>query len=187
VNDIGWSMISDGWAPVVRTLALGTLAYIALVVLLRTSGKRTLSKMNAFDMVVTVAFGSTLASILTSRNVALAQGVTALGLLIALQFVCTFLAVRYRWFQNLIKSQPTLVFFQGQFLESALRRQRVTEEEVVAAIRENGVTEPGDVDAVVIESEGSLSVLRNNAASPDALARAGVEVEESLPIINSGR
>lgn len=66
MNDIDWSMIFDGWAPIVRTLVLGTSSYFLLILLLRVSGKRTLSKMNAFYLVVTVAFGSTLASILTS-------------------------------------------------------------------------------------------------------------------------
>jgi uncharacterized membrane protein YcaP (DUF421 family) len=176
VNDIGWSMFFDGWGPIVRTLVLGTSSYFSLILLLRVSGKRTLSKMNAFDLVVTVAFGSTLASILTSKDVALAQGVTAMALLIVLQLTCTFLAVRVRWFQSLIKAQPTLVFYQGAYLENALKQQRVAKEEVLAAMRENGIADPDDVDAVVIESEGSLSVLKKNAASQEDLARAGVEV-----------
>ncbi len=177
MNDIDWSMIFDGWAPVIRTLVLGTLSYFSLIILLRVSGKRTLSKMNAFDLVVTVAFGSTLASILTSKNVALVQGVTAMALLILLQLICTFLAVRVRWFHRLIKAQPTLIFYRGQYLESTLKRQRVTKDEVVAAMRENGIASPDDVDAVVIESEGSLSILKKNAASQDELAHAGVEVD----------
>lgn len=67
-------MLFQGWAGLLRTLAVGVLAYSALVVVLRVSGKRTLSKMNAFDFVVTVALGSTLASTLLSKGVALAEG-----------------------------------------------------------------------------------------------------------------
>lgn len=93
MSDVSWEMIFDGWAPVIRTLLLGTLGYTALVALLRVSGKRTLSKMNAFDLVVTVAFGSTLASMLTSRTVSLAQGIVALALLILLQAINTSLSV----------------------------------------------------------------------------------------------
>lgn len=67
-------MFFDGWTGLLRVLVVGTLAYAALVLLLRVSGKRTLSKMNAFDLVVTVALGSTLATVLLSRDVALAEG-----------------------------------------------------------------------------------------------------------------
>jgi len=73
-----------GWQPIVRVLVIGTAAYVALVAVLRVSGKRTLSKLNAFDLVVTVAIGSTFASILTSKDLALAEGVTALALLTGL-------------------------------------------------------------------------------------------------------
>ncbi|GAA4447712.1 DUF421 domain-containing protein [Novipirellula rosea] len=180
MNDIGFKMIFDGWAPVIRTLVLGTLSYLALVFLLRISGKRTLSKMNAFDLVVTVAFGSTLASILTSSQVSLVQGVLALGLLVLLQLVNTFLAVRYPKYQALIKAQPTLIFFQGQFLTDAMQKQRVSQEEVLAAMRQHGAAEPSEVDAVVIETEGSLSVLTKNASSLDALDRVGVSTSGSL-------
>ena len=55
-------MFFDSWAGLGRVLVVGVLAYSALVLLLRISGKRTLTKMNAFDLVVTVALGSTLAT-----------------------------------------------------------------------------------------------------------------------------
>ena len=72
-------MLFDSWAGLGRVLLVGTLAYVALVLLLRISGKRTLSKLNAFDLVVTVALGSTLATVLLSKTVALAEGVLAIG------------------------------------------------------------------------------------------------------------
>lgn len=177
MSDLGWRMIFDGWAPIIRTGVLGTLAYAGLVLMLRISGKRTLSKMNAFDFVVTVALGSTLASILTSSQVSLLQGGLALGLLISLQMVNTLVAVHWPWYQQIIKAQPTLIFFRGQFLSAAMRRQRVTEEEVIAAMRQQGVSDPQSVDAVVMETEGSLSVLKQDVASPAALQHLGVDTE----------
>ena len=77
----------DSWSDVLRTLLLGGAAYVTLVLVLRVSGRRTLSQLNAFDFVVTVALGSTLATILLSSDVAWAEGATALILLAALQFV----------------------------------------------------------------------------------------------------
>jgi uncharacterized membrane protein YcaP (DUF421 family) len=68
----------SGWDSLLRTLVVGVLAYVALVVFLRISGKRTLSKMNAFDLIVTVALGSTLATVTLSKEVALADGALAL-------------------------------------------------------------------------------------------------------------
>ena len=100
----------DGWAVLGRTAAIGMLAYAILIVLLRASGKRKLSKMNAFDFVVTVALGSTLASLLLNKDVSLAQGALAFALL--------------------------------------------------AAVRAAGMRSLGDAESVVLETDGSFSVVR---------------------------
>ena len=174
--DIEWEMFFDGWAPIVRTLILGTLGYFGLVILLRISGKRTLSKMNAFDFVVTVAFGSALAAMLTSQQVSLAQGLTALALLVFMQLLITFASVRSQSVRRLIKAQPTLVFFKGQFLVDAMRKQRVTEDDILAAIRQQNGGHPEEVDAVILETEGSLSVIKSQIHSVDLLSHLGVEI-----------
>ena len=86
---------------------------MVLLLLLRVSGKRTLTRMNAFDLVVTVALGSTLATVLLTKSVALAEGLTAFVLLIFLQFVLTWLFVRSQAASRLVKSEPTLLVYQG--------------------------------------------------------------------------
>lgn len=152
-------MFFDSWTGLARVLIAGTFAYALLVLFLRISGKRTLTKLNAFDLVVTVALGSTLATILLSKSVVLAEGMLALALLIFLQFVITWISVRVSWFKTLLKSEPTLLLHNGQFLEGALRAQRVTHDEVLSVLRSQGVSDTTKVGAVVLETDGSMSVL----------------------------
>ena len=164
-------MLFSSWADLGRVLVVGPLAYLVLVLFLRVSDKRTLTKLNAFDLVVTVALGSTLATILLSKSVSLAEGVLAMGLLVVLQFAITWTAVRAPWFSHLIKSEPTLLVHNGRFLDSALRAQRVTREEVFAALRGNGTSDLAKVSAVVLETDGSISILSGGVqeASPPTL------------------
>ena len=68
----------DNWESVSRTLIIGVIAYVALIFMLRISGKRTLSQMKEFDFIVTVALGSTLATVLLSKDVTLASGTLAM-------------------------------------------------------------------------------------------------------------
>jgi uncharacterized membrane protein YcaP (DUF421 family) len=160
-------MLFDSRAGLGRVLLVGTLAYVALVFLLRISGKRTLGKLNAFDLVVTVALGSTLATVLLSKSVALAEGVLALGLLILLQYLIAWVSVRSPQFQALIKAEPTLLLHRGRFLERAMKAERLTREEILAALRASGAAEPGEIAAVVLETDGTLSII------PDAGANGG--------------
>ncbi|MEP2829565.1 YetF domain-containing protein [Parvibaculum sp.] len=157
-------MLFDSWGGLARVLVVGTAAYAMLIVFLRVSGKRTLSKMNAFDLVVTVALGSTLATVLLSRSVPLAEGVLALALLICLQFVLTWASVRSRSVRDLIKSEPALLVRDGVYLEGAMRKERMTREEIDAALRESGVAALSGVSAVVLETDGSLSVIESGDA-----------------------
>jgi uncharacterized membrane protein YcaP (DUF421 family) len=169
------AMLFDSWAGLGRVVLVGTLAYAALVLLLRISGKRTLTKLNAFDLVVTVALGSTLATVLLSKSVALAEGVLALGLLIFLQYAIAWLSVRSPRFQSFIKAEPTLLVHRGRFLEGAMRAQRITREEVLAALRASGTAEVGEIAAVVLETDGSISVIPDAGAAGDGGALANVE------------
>ena len=157
-------MFFDNWFGLLRVLVITPLAYLALISLLRVSGKRTLSKMNAFDFVVTVALGSTFATIILSSDVALIEGVLAFFMLIASQYVITWLSVRSETVKRFVKSEPSLLFHQGEFLDSVMKRERVTQEEVLAAVREAGKVSLEAVGAVVLETDGTFSILATGTA-----------------------
>ncbi len=159
----------DNASGLVRVFVVGVLAYAALVLMLRISGNRTLSKMNAFDFVVTVALGSTLSSIIMTDDIALAEGILALALLIALQFAVTWLSVRSSMVRRLVKSEPVLIFHEGNMLPDAMRRVRVTEAEILATIRESGNASPKQIAAVVLETDGTFSVIPQSSGSLAAL------------------
>lgn len=159
-------MFFRSWEEVWRVAAVAALAYPIMIVFLRLSGKRTLAKMNAFDLVITVALGSSLATILLSTDVALAEGITGLAMLVALQLVATWLSVRFRAIRRALKSEPTLLARHGRLLTRAMRAQRVTEDEILQAMRTEGVGDVAMVAAVVLETDGTFSVIP--AAASDA-------------------
>jgi uncharacterized membrane protein YcaP (DUF421 family) len=152
----------NNWQTIERTLVVGILAYIALVLFLRVSGKRTLSKMNSFDFIVTIALGSTLATILLSKKVALAEGLTAFLVLIGMQYLMTFLSVRSAVFKRIIKDEPDLLFYNGDFIKEAMKKKRILEVEVLQAARTNGISSMKQVEAVVLETDGSISVIKKS-------------------------
>lgn len=152
----------------IRIISVGILAYIGLVFFLRASGKRTLTKLNAFDLVVTVALGSTLATILLNKDVSLLEGLTAFALLILMQYAITFMAVRWNGFSKFIKSEPQLLYLDGSFLEGAMKKERINKAEILQAVRNQGTGDMEGVKAVVLETDGSLSIISGQTG--DALA-----------------
>ncbi len=149
----------DGWLTLLRTFVIGILAYVAVVILLRISGKRTLSKMNQFDFIVTVALGSVLAASMVNKEIPLIEGVLALAILIFLQYLITWLSVRKRSVSDLLKSSPVLLLYKGQFLKEEMKEQRITELELISKIRQKGFGSIEEIDAIVLETDSSVSII----------------------------
>ena len=170
-------MFFHSLSDLTRVLFVGAPAYVALLMLLRISGKRTLSKLNAFDFVITVAMGSTLATILLSRDVSLSEGIAALALLILLQFLITWTSVRSSAAHQLVKSNPALLFYRDRFLTDALRRERVTRTEILAAARSQGFSDLASVGGVVLETDGSITVI----AIGETPRRSTLENVQNMP------
>lgn len=156
----------SGWAELVRTLVVGTLAYFAVVLLLRGAGKRALTKMRAYDFVVTVALGSSLATALLSSQVRLDKAIIGVALLLGLQRLFAWLSTRWRWFHDLVNNEPTLVFHRGRMLQKAIEDLNLTSDEIMAAARSQGQGNLDDIEAVVVETDGGFSVIPRVTKGP---------------------
>ncbi|WPR77787.1 DUF421 domain-containing protein [Algoriphagus sp. NG3] len=166
------NILFENWESTLRTVVLTVFGYLIMVFLLRVSGKRTLSKMNAFDFVVTIALGSCMASISLDKNITLVDGIVAFSLFILMQFLFTFLSVRVKGFRSLIADKPIVVFYKGEFVDDEMKKQRLTKQEVFNVCRLNGYSSVDEVYLIVLESTGDLSIVGNyrqgkiNAADP---------------------
>ena len=149
------------WDSLLRIIVTGLIAYSGLILLLRIFGKRLLSKLNMFDFITTVAFGSTFAATVLQENVTAADGLLTFAYLLAAQYIITRSSLNWKIVNKLIKSQPTMVFHRGEFLEKAMQEVWVTKQEIISAIRTQGIASLDDVYAVVMETNGDMSVLRD--------------------------
>lgn len=142
--------------------AVATAIFFAhLVLLMRIAGKRTLAEMTTFDFVTNVTIGSILPAAIVTRGIAFWTGLVVLTMVVVLQYAVTWGAVRSRRFENLVTNPPRLLFYDGSFLEENLRRERVSEEQLRGKLREQGYARMTGIDAIVLETSGSISVLQS--------------------------
>ncbi|WP_066686451.1 DUF421 domain-containing protein [Caulobacter sp. CCH9-E1] len=152
-------MFFDTLHDLIRVAVVSTLAYAWLVLVLRVAGKRALSKLNAFDLVVTVALGSTLASVLLTKDVALLEGALAFCMLAVLQRAVSRVSVYWPGFGRLVRSEPRMLVENGRILGRAMIQERITQPELEAVIRKAGFGRIEDVAVVVLETDGDMSVI----------------------------
>lgn len=152
-------MLFDNVQGLVRVAIVAILAYASLIAVLRIVGKRSLAKFNAFDLVVTVALGSTLATVLLTKDVASLEGALAFAMLALLQWLVSRASVASTLLRSLVRSRPRLLLQNGGYCIEAMRKERAISGEIDAAVRSAGIGRIDEVAAVVLETDGSLSVL----------------------------
>ena len=152
-------MLFEDWSGIGRVLFMAIATYVSLIVLLQVSGKRTLATMTAFDFIVTVALGSLMANIVFSKDTVLLEGLTAMVALIGMQYLISTLTVRSKEFEKLVKAEPALLVHRGQMVTETMKKERITESDIQAIVRQRGLSSYEKAEAVVLEANGSYDVI----------------------------
>ncbi|NEQ29900.1 MAG: DUF421 domain-containing protein [Leptolyngbya sp. SIO4C5] len=159
----------ENWSEILRIFVTSLITYPVVVLLIRASGKRSTSKMNNFDWVVTVAMGSMVGSTILLKNVPILDGLVGIVMLLLLQFAATKLAVIWPPSRQVLRAQPRILFWQGEFLQQNMRHERVTHNEILSAVREAGYHSLQEIAVVILESNGDLSVLSQRQQDSDGI------------------
>ena len=152
-------MFFDDWSTLAEILVTTGVVYFALILILRITGKRTTSKMNSFDWIVTVALGSMVSTVILVDEVPLVEGILGIVALVLLQYLVALLASRFPRFQSIVKANPRLLFYDGEFNHDAMRHERITEAEILSIVRQQGYLSLENVQAIVMETNADLSIL----------------------------
>jgi uncharacterized membrane protein YcaP (DUF421 family) len=144
-------------ANVVVVLVSTVAVYAVVILATRVVGLRSFSKMSAFDFAMTVAVGSIIAAVGTG-NVALVDGIVTVAVLYGAQFCVAWLRQRSDVL-GIVDNRPLLLMHEGTVYREHLRRARITDEDLRGKLREAGVLDTAQVQAVVLETTGNVSVL----------------------------
>ncbi|NML56279.1 DUF421 domain-containing protein [Chryseobacterium cheonjiense] len=168
----------ESWAGIWHVTLLTIISFITLFVFIRISGKRTLAKFNAFDFVVTVTLGSVLAYMMLAQ-INLAEGVVVLSIIIALQLLFAKLSRTSEFMEKVFNASPTLLFYKGAYLKANMKKELVTKEEILVAIRGQGIGNTAEVLAVVIEANGDMSVVKKSESDSNASSLDNIKIYEN--------
>ncbi|MGB5952377.1 MAG: YetF domain-containing protein [Ornithinimicrobium sp.] len=160
---LSMQLLWTGWPPIIHTLVLGSAGYVALVMLLRVTGARTMAKMTPLDFVVAVTLGSAFGRTVTAVDVPLAQAVVALALLIALQWLLATGRANFRWVRRAVDPPPVLLWYEGELITATLRKHQLTQTDVHTAAREAGHGSLDGLRAVIMQQDGSLGVIADGS------------------------
>jgi len=160
---------------VIRILGSAVIIYVLIIVYIRLLGKRSTSELNNFDWIVTVSVGSIVASTIILKDISVTEGGLSIFILMMLQFIITKFMYNSVTFREIVKSTPKLLFFEGEFIEDNMKKERILKREVYAAIRQNGLKSLKQIYAVVLETNSKISIINNE--NPEELGSSLIGVQ----------
>lgn len=159
------TFLFDSWEKLLTVFLLCLKAYPLLILILRLFGKRSLTQINLFDFIITLTYGAGLSRVITAHDLPLAEGAVVLFMLTLLQFIISKLTTRSKTFARFIKAPPTLLYSEGKFYPKAMERERIRMEDLRAKARKKGLSSFEKVEAIVLEGDGSISIIKKEENS----------------------
>jgi uncharacterized membrane protein YcaP (DUF421 family) len=169
-------MFFHSWSELGRVVLASIGAFLLIVALLRIVGEQSLAKMSGYDVVFTVTMGSLIATMVVSRDVAMADGIAALVTMLLLQELVRRLQSRSLRIHHLVREVPRVLVWDGSLLEDRLRQSNVSADEIRAAVRKAGLRSISDVRVVVLENDGEWSVIAKSEKESDESALFGLPI-----------
>lgn len=160
---------------IIQIIGSAVIIYILVVLYIRILGKRSTSELNNFDWIVTVSVGSVVASTIILKDISIIEGAVSILILMSLQFLVTKLMYKSQKYREIVKSTPQLLFFEGEFIEENMRKERILKPEVYAAIRQKGLKSVKQIYAVVLETNSKISVIPNEKSEELAFSLSDVQ------------
>lgn len=141
---------------VIRT----TISFVIIYILCRLLNKKLIAQMTFFDYVAGITIGSIVASSMLMKDVKISISMLGLILFCSFVFVTNIIALKSFSARKVLESEPTYLIQKGQILEEALKKNRFSMDDLVANLRKKNVFYLDQVEAAILETDGTVSVLR---------------------------
>lgn len=153
-----FDMSSTWWELILR----GSLVYLAVLIMVRLSGKRTIGEFSPFDVIVMLLIAEAASPSLTGGDVSIPAGLLVVATLIAWNFLAAFISTRSRAVDKLLEGAPVVLIRNGVLLHDALRRNNMPESELREVMRSRQIQHVDDVALALLEPGGEVSLFKRN-------------------------
>ncbi len=151
--------------PVDDKVIRSAVVYLFLLIAFRLAGKRQLGTMTAFDLVVLLLISNVVQNALIGNDTSLGGGLLGATVILVLNAIIAWVTFRYKRVERVVEHTPTVLVKHGRILRENLRRERLSLQELRAALRREGIASLGNVRYVLLEEDGHLSVIAGRAAA----------------------
>ena len=155
-----WELHVPAWDLAIRSAAI----YLAVLVALRLFGKREVGQFTLIDLVLILLLANAVQPAMTGPDTSLTGGLVIIVTLIVVNRAIALARTKLPFVQRLVESPPTVLARDGAWVPEVLEREELSEEDVMMALREHGLTKVSEVKLAVLEGDGMISVVPIDAS-----------------------
>lgn len=156
--DAMWQSIFSPQVSILEKLIRTILVYAFLIIGLRLAGKRELGQLNTFDLVVLLLLSNTVQNAIIGPDNSALGGIIGGAMLLAVNWFTVRFLYRHNRLDRVIEGTSVILIDKGQIIRRNLDRQAITEDELIAACRRQGIENITDVQTAILETSGAISI-----------------------------
>jgi uncharacterized membrane protein YcaP (DUF421 family) len=162
--------------PALSLVIRAVVVYLAVLVLLRISGKRQVGQMSPTDFVAILLISNAVQNSMNGGDNSLIGGLLLAAVLIVISTLISFLTYRSRFFTSIFEGTPTLLVHRGKLVRKNLRRELLSKSELMSLLRKQGIHDVQQIKSAILEPDGTLTVDRENDTPIDFVDEHGAEL-----------
>lgn len=160
---------------IIRTVII----YFLLLLVMRLMGKRQLGELDVGELVITILLSEIATTPITNPERRFIDALVPIALLSLLEILTSVLILRVPFFKSILSSKPAVIIAKGVIDYNAMKRVRISLEELISQIRQNGIYDICEVDYAILEENGKMSVIPKNANRQPDKNDIGIKCEDN--------
>ena len=162
------------------TILISTLIiYVVLICIMRLMGKRQIGELEVTDLVTTLLISEIASLPITNQEIPISYALIPMITLLILEVFSSVILIRCPRLKALVSACPTVIIQEGHLNQGALRELRISMDELISEVRQQGFSELGQVDTAILEKNGKLTVLPKGAYAAPTAQQLGVNADDA--------
>ena len=158
----------------IRTL----IVYVTLICIMRLMGKRQIGELEVTDLVTTLLISEIASLPITNQEIPLSYALIPMITLLILEVFSSVILIRYPRLKILVSASPSVIMQKGHLNQASLRELRISMDELISEIRQQGFTDLSQIDTAILEKNGKMTVLPKTAYASPTVKQLGLKTED---------
>lgn len=167
IFQVDWHKLFVPSVPLAEHFWRGTVVYLALFAIIRLLPNRQIGAMGITDLLVVILFANAAQNSMASEFTSITDGLILIGIMITWSYSLNWLGFQFPVIQRLLAPPPLLLVKNGRMLYRNMRRELITEGELMVQLRKQGLEQLKDVQCAFMESDGTISIISFNSSAHD--------------------